>query len=63
MSTVASGNVAPYVGRPGRYDNLCVAAGHAMLGVSLGPITGRLVAEVEDCFDAFRGREPFGVRA
>jgi D-amino-acid dehydrogenase len=36
----------PYVGRPRRYDNLCVAAGHAMLGVSLGPITGRLVAEV-----------------
>jgi len=36
----------PYVGRPTRYDNLCVAAGHAMLGVSLAPITGRLVSQL-----------------
>jgi D-amino-acid dehydrogenase len=36
----------PYVGQPSRYDNLCVAAGHAMLGVSLGPITGRLVSQI-----------------
>jgi D-amino-acid dehydrogenase len=36
----------PYVGRTARYSNLCVAAGHAMLGLSLGPITGRLVAEI-----------------
>lgn len=36
----------PYVGRFGRYDNLSAATGHAMLGVSLGPITGRLLAEV-----------------
>jgi D-amino-acid dehydrogenase len=36
----------PYVGRVSRYDNLTVAAGHAMMGVSLGPITGKLVAEI-----------------
>jgi D-amino-acid dehydrogenase len=36
----------PYVGRTARYDNLCTATGHAMMGVSLGPITGRLVAEI-----------------
>src|SRR6185437_8491438 len=36
----------PYVGRTARHSNLCVAAGHAMLGLSLGPITGRLVAEI-----------------
>jgi D-amino-acid dehydrogenase len=36
----------PYVGRSARYDNLCTATGHAMMGVSLGPITGRLVAEI-----------------
>jgi D-amino-acid dehydrogenase len=36
----------PYVGRTARFDNLCFAAGHAMLGVSLGPITGRLVSEI-----------------
>jgi D-amino-acid dehydrogenase len=36
----------PYVGRPGRYDNLIVATGHAMIGISLGPVTGALVAQV-----------------
>ena len=28
-----------------RFDNLSVAAGHAMMGVSLGPVTGRLMSE------------------
>jgi D-amino-acid dehydrogenase len=36
----------PYVGRFARFENLCAATGHAMLGVSLGPVTGRLVAEI-----------------
>lgn len=36
----------PYVGRLRHYDNLSVAAGHAMLGLSLGPITGKLMAQV-----------------
>jgi D-amino-acid dehydrogenase len=36
----------PYVGRVARYGNLSVATGHAMLGVSLGPITGKLMAEI-----------------
>jgi D-amino-acid dehydrogenase len=36
----------PYVGRSARHDNLCTATGHAMMGVSLGPITGQLVAEI-----------------
>ena len=36
----------PYVGRTARYSNLCLATGHAMMGLSLGPITGRLVAEI-----------------
>jgi D-amino-acid dehydrogenase len=36
----------PYLGRSSRYENLTIATGHAMLGVSLGPITGRLVAEI-----------------
>jgi D-amino-acid dehydrogenase len=38
----------PYLGRPRRWDNLIVAAGHAMLGVSLGPISGRIVGELLD---------------
>jgi D-amino-acid dehydrogenase len=36
----------PYVGRTGRYSNLIVAAGHAMLGITLGPITGKLTAQL-----------------
>lgn len=34
----------PYIGRVQRYANLLVAAGHAMMGFSLGPITGKLIA-------------------
>lgn len=36
----------PYIGRPARCDNLIVATGHAMIGVSLGPVTGALVAQL-----------------
>jgi D-amino-acid dehydrogenase len=36
----------PYVGRTGRYTNLAVATGHSMMGLSLGPITGKLMAEI-----------------
>jgi D-amino-acid dehydrogenase len=36
----------PYVGRFGRYRNLIAATGHAMMGVSLAPVTGRLVSEL-----------------
>jgi len=36
----------PYIGRFSRYPNLCAATGHAMMGLSLGPITGKLVAQI-----------------
>ena len=36
----------PYIGRTNTYRNLVVATGHAMLGVSMGPVTGKLVAQV-----------------
>lgn len=36
----------PYVGRTRRYDNLAIGTGHAMMGLSLGPITGKLIAEI-----------------
>jgi D-amino-acid dehydrogenase len=36
----------PYIGRTARFPNLAIATGHAMLGITLGPITGRLVAQV-----------------
>jgi D-amino-acid dehydrogenase len=36
----------PYVGRLGRFDNVLVATGHAMMGISLAPVTGKLIAEM-----------------
>jgi D-amino-acid dehydrogenase len=42
----------PYIGRFQRYANLTAACGHAMLGLTLAPISGRLVAEV------LAGRKP-----
>ena len=36
----------PYVGRTAKFANLAIAAGHAMMGLSLGPVTGKLIAEV-----------------
>jgi D-amino-acid dehydrogenase len=36
----------PYLGRSRAHPNLVVATGHAMMGLSLGPVTGRLVAEL-----------------
>lgn len=37
-----------YLGRTGAAKNLVVATGHAMMGVSLGPVTGRIVADLVD---------------
>jgi D-amino-acid dehydrogenase len=36
----------PIIERSSAYDNLVLAAGHAMIGVSLGPITGKLVSQL-----------------
>ena len=36
----------PFIGRPRKYDNVIVAAGHAMIGMSLSPITGKLVSQL-----------------
>jgi len=38
----------PYLGRTARFSNLTIATGHAMMGLSLGPITGKLVSEILD---------------
>ncbi len=36
----------PYVGRVNRYPNLTIASGHAMMGLSLAPATGKIVSEI-----------------
>jgi D-amino-acid dehydrogenase len=42
----------PYIGRFSRYSNLSAATGHSMMGVSLAPITGKIMAEI------LSGQEP-----
>lgn len=42
----------PYVGFSDKYSNLAIATGHAMMGLSLGPATGKLVANL------FAGKSP-----
>jgi D-amino-acid dehydrogenase len=36
----------PYIGRSQQYKNLIIATGHSMMGLSLGPATGKLVTEL-----------------
>jgi D-amino-acid dehydrogenase len=38
----------PYIGRSSKLKNLIIATGHSMMGMSLGPATGKLVAELVD---------------
>lgn len=38
----------PYIGRTEHYDNVVLATGHGMMGLSLGPATGKLVSELLD---------------
>ncbi|MEI6949038.1 FAD-dependent oxidoreductase [Paraflavisolibacter sp. H34] len=42
----------PYLGRSQKIANLLVAGGHAMMGLSLGPASGRVIADLAN------GREP-----
>ena len=36
----------PYIGRVQNFKNLTLATGHGMMGISLGPATGKLVSEL-----------------
>lgn len=36
----------PFIGRSAKYNNLCIATGHAMMGWSQGPATGKLISEI-----------------
>lgn len=38
----------PYIGRHTKYNNIIIAGGHAMLGLSLAAATGKLVEEIAD---------------
>ncbi len=41
----------PYIGMSGKFKNLAIAKGHAMIGLALGPATGKLIA------DSFNGEK------
>lgn len=43
----------PYLGQVPRISNLLIASGHSMMGLSLGPVSGRIVA------DMLAGDSPF----
>ncbi len=36
----------PYIGRSRTLRNLIVACGHAHLGISMGPVTGKMVSQI-----------------
>ena len=38
----------PYMGKSNFFTNLTIATGHAMMGLSMGPATGKLVSEIID---------------
>lgn len=43
-----SADGVPYIGRIKKYNNVVVATGHSMLGLSLGAATGKLVGELTE---------------
>jgi D-amino-acid dehydrogenase len=51
----------PYIGRIKKYDNVFIATGHSMLGLSLGAGTGRLVGELVNEQPASINMTPFAV--
>ncbi len=36
----------PYIGKSRKFENLIISTGHAMMGLSLGPATGKVIAEI-----------------
>jgi D-amino-acid dehydrogenase len=51
----------PYIGRVPSISNLTIATGHAMLGLSLGAGTGKLVREIVDGLPPSIDLKPFSV--
>jgi D-amino-acid dehydrogenase len=51
----------PYIGRIKKYNNITVATGHSMLGLSLGAGTGKIVDEIVNKKAASMDIKPFVV--
>jgi D-amino-acid dehydrogenase len=54
-------DMKPVIGRAPRHENLWFAFGHCHQGLTLGPVTGRLVAELMVGEKPFVDPHPFGV--
>jgi D-amino-acid dehydrogenase len=48
----------PYLGYADKVDNLLIAGGHAMSGLSLGPASGKIIADL-----ANRQKNPIDIKA
>ncbi len=48
----------PYIGKAGNYDNLLIGGGHAMLGISEGAATGKIISDILE-----KGRAPIDISA
>jgi D-amino-acid dehydrogenase len=51
----------PYIGLSNKYKNLAIATGHAMIGLSLGPATGKIISNVLDGKSPEMNMSPFAV--
>ena len=51
----------PYIGKIKKFDNVIVATGHSMLGLSLGAGTGKLVSELMNEVPTSMDLTPFAV--
>ncbi|MDQ0966596.1 D-amino-acid dehydrogenase [Flavobacterium sp. W4I14] len=51
----------PYIGRSEKRENLIIATGHGMMGLSLGPATGLLVSQIVSGMATDLKMEPFAV--
>lgn len=49
----------PFIGKSSKFENLTIAAGHAMMGWSLGPATGKLVAQLMQDEEPMLDLRPF----
>lgn len=51
----------PYIGRSEKRENLIIATGHGMMGLSLGPATGLLVSQIASGMATDLKMEPYAV--
>ena len=49
----------PFIGRHSSFKNLILASGHAMMGWSLGPATGKLITELVSGYDPSLDLKPY----